>query len=200
MIVEGGQPTGGRPLHSMEGLLIEGLAIVSADGMIADAAGVQPEGLKPEADQRFFHERLRAADLLVHGRNSGEGDSGEAARRRRIVLTRHVGGVARDPENPLTALWNPAGSPFAAACALLGIREGRAIVIGGTTAFGLFLPSYGIFHLSQTGAIRLPGGLPVFPGVPELSPEDILTRHGLKPDATRVLDRSAALTLTTWRR
>ena len=52
---------------------IEGLAIVSADGMIADAAGVQPDALKLEADQRFFHERLRAADVLVHGRNSGEG-------------------------------------------------------------------------------------------------------------------------------
>ena len=34
---------------------IEGLAIVSSDGMIADARGVQPDALKLEADQRFFH-------------------------------------------------------------------------------------------------------------------------------------------------
>ena len=140
MIVEGGQPTGGRPLHSIEGLTIEGLAIVSADGMIADAAGVQPDALKLEADQRFFHEHLRAADVLVHGRNSGEG-ARRGARRRRIVLTRRVDGVARDPENALAVLWNPAGSPFEAACALLGIRGGRAAVIGGTEVFGLFLPA-----------------------------------------------------------
>ena len=32
---------------------IEGLAIVSADGMIADASGAQPDALKLEADQRL---------------------------------------------------------------------------------------------------------------------------------------------------
>ena len=41
---------------------IEGLAIVSADGMIADARGVQPDALKLEADQRFFHGMLDAGD------------------------------------------------------------------------------------------------------------------------------------------
>ena len=199
MSLEGGHPTGGRPLHSIDGLVIEGLAIVSADGMIADATGVQPAALKLEADQRFFHERLRGADVLVHGRNSGEGGSSEAARRRRIVLTRQISGVARDPENGPRVLWNPAGSTFEAACTLLGIRSGRAAVIGGTEVFGLFLPSYGIFHLSRTGT-TLPDGRPVFPGVPEVSPEAMLARHGLKPDTMRVLGRSADLTLTTWRR
>ncbi len=183
----------------MTGFIIEGLAIVSADGMIADAAGVQPDALKLEADQLFFHERVRAADVLVHGRNSGEGGADEVSRRR-VILTRRVSSVARDPENGHRVLWNPAGSPFEAACALFGIHSGRAVVIGGTEAFGLFLPSYGVFHLSRTGATRLPKGRPVFPGVPEVSPEDMLARQGLKPDATRVLDRSADLTLTTWRR
>ena len=199
MSVEGGQPGGGRPLHSVEGLVIEGLAIVSADGMIADAAGAQPDALKPDADQRFFRERLRAADVLVHGRNSGEGGTDEASRRR-IVLTRRISGMARDPENERKVLWNPAVSPFEAAFALFGIRAGRAVIIGGTAVFGLFLPSYDVFHLSRTGAIRLPGGRPVFPGVPEVNPGEMLARHGLKPVATRVLDRPADLTLTTWRR
>ena len=66
---------------------IEGLAIVSADGMIADASGVQPDALKLEADQRFFHAMLDEADALVHGRNSGEGGP-HMARRRRLILTR----------------------------------------------------------------------------------------------------------------
>jgi hypothetical protein len=33
---------------------IEGYAIVSADGMLANAAGIMPEELKFDADQRFF--------------------------------------------------------------------------------------------------------------------------------------------------
>src|SRR5688572_7905148 len=109
-----------KPAHSgrIEGLTIEGLAIVSADGMIADAAGVQPDALKLEADQRFFHSHLEAADVLVHGRNSGEGGA-QAARRLRIVLTRRIDGVARDAENGKAVLWNPAGAPFEAAWALL---------------------------------------------------------------------------------
>ena len=184
----------------MTDLIIEGLAIVSADGMIADAAGLQPDSLKPEADQRFFHERLRAADVLVHGRNSGEGTSGEAALRRRIILTRRVGGATRDPGNDRAVLWNPAGGSFESACALLSIRSGRAAVIGGTDVFGLFLPSYSIFHLSQVTTARLPGGRPVFPGVPAISPDETLASHDLKPDTTRVLDPSAGLSLTTWKR
>ena len=200
MIIEGGQPNGGRPFHSMTDLIIEGLAIVSADGMIADAAGLQPDSLKPEADQRFFHERLRAADVLVHGRYSSEGNSSEAALRRRIILTRHVNDVVRDPQNDRAVLWNPAGSSFEAACALLEIRSGRATVIGGTDVFGLFLPSYAVFYLSEVATARLPGGRPVFPGVPAVSPADALSSHGLKPDATRVLDPLAGLTLTTWER
>src|SRR5664279_4465516 len=70
---------------------IEGLAIVSADGMIADARGIQPEALKLEADQRFFHARLDEATALAHGRNSSEGGP-HMARRRRLILTRTVAG------------------------------------------------------------------------------------------------------------
>ena len=43
---------------------IEGLAIVSADGMIANARGIQPDALKLEADQRFFHAKLDKATAL----------------------------------------------------------------------------------------------------------------------------------------
>jgi dihydrofolate reductase len=203
MTAKGGQPeVGGRLFDSdrIEGLLVEGLAIISADGMIADAAGVQPDALKLDADQRFFRRTVRAADVLVHGRNSGEGGP-QAGERRRIVLTRRIAGAVRDPDHANTVLWNPAGAPLAQAWALLGAAGGRLAVIGGTDVFGLFLErGYDLFHLSRAGRVRLPGGRPVFPGVPEDSPEELLADHGLKPDATQVLDPSADLTLTTWRR
>ncbi len=179
---------------------IEGLAIVSADGMIADASGAQPDALKLEADQRFFFEALDQADALAHGRHSGEGGP-SAARRRRIILTRRIARVARNPDNGKAALWNPAGAALDEAWDALGLSGGLLTVIGGTDTFGLFLErGYDAFHLSRASKAKLPGGRPVFPGVPARSPEELLTAHGLKPGATRTLDASAGLTLVTWQR
>jgi hypothetical protein len=179
---------------------IEGLAIVSADGMIADGAGVQPDALKLEADQRFFHAHLDAATALVHGRHSSEGGP-NAAGRPRLVLTRMIGGVARDPQNDKAVRWNPAGAALEQAWEALGLSGGTLAVIGGTEPFGLFLEiGYDVFHLSRAGRARFPGGRPVFPGIPPASPEQLLAQHGLKPGPTRLLDAAAELTLVTWSR
>ena len=179
---------------------IEGLAIVSADGMIADAQGVQPDALKLEADQRFFHATLDAATALAHGRNSGEGGP-HMARRRRLILTRAVPGLARDPRAGNAVLWNPAGAGLEQAWAALGLSGGLLAVIGGTEPFGLFLDiGYDAFHLSRAGKARLPGGRPVFPGIPPLTPEKLLERHGLTPGAMQVLDERHDLSLVSWRR
>jgi hypothetical protein len=51
---------------------IEGYAIVSADGMLADFNRKMPDGLKIDADVRFFKQGLDRAALVVHGRNSHE--------------------------------------------------------------------------------------------------------------------------------
>jgi dihydrofolate reductase len=179
---------------------IEGLAIVSADGMIADAHGIQPPSLKLEADQRLFHAMLDEATALLHGRNSAEGGPG-MARRRRLVLTRTISALARDPLTEKTVHWNPAGASLEEAWAALGLSGGVLSVIGGTEPFGLFLDiGYDTFHLSRAAHARLPGGRPVFPGIPPQTPEELLARHGLKPDAEQVLDRAAGLTLQVWRR
>ena len=45
---------------------IEGYAIVSEDGMVANAAGIMPDSLKFEADQRFFERGLDGVEALVH--------------------------------------------------------------------------------------------------------------------------------------
>ena len=179
---------------------IEGLAVVSADGMIADASGVQPDALKLEADQRFFHASLDAATALVHGRHSGESGPG-MAKRRRLILTRTVPGLRRDPQNDKAVYWNPVGASLEQAWDALGLTGGSLAVIGGTEPFGLFLDiGYDVFHLSRASRARLPGGRPVFPGIPPHSPEDLLARHGLVPGAARVLDETAGLSLVTWQR
>jgi dihydrofolate reductase len=179
---------------------IEGLAIVSADGMIADAQGLQPDALKLAADQRFLFAMLDKATALAHGRLSYEGGPG-AAGRRRLILTRAVAGIARDPGNGKAVFWNPAGAALQEAWEALGLSAGLLAVIGGTDVYGLFLErGYDAFHLSRAEHARLPGGRPLFPGIPPGTPEELLSRRGLKPDPARILDRSAGLTLVTWRR
>lgn len=180
-------------------IAIEACAIVSADGMLAAADHVMPQSLKFDGDQRFFNETLDRCDLVVHGRNSYE-DQPNSARRRRLILTRKVKALAPSPDFPKGTLWNPAGASFADACVAIGFRQGTVAVIGGTDVFGMFLDSYDTFWLTQAPHVRLPGGVPVFPGVPEKRAGDILAEHGLLAGETRVLDAAHDVTLTAWRR
>jgi dihydrofolate reductase len=179
---------------------IEGYAIVSADGMIADASGVQPDVLRIEADQKFFLGGLAQADAVAHGRNSYEGGQ-DATLRRRLILTRGVAGVAPDPQNPKALLWNPAGAPLLQAWRTLGLSGGVLAVIGGTDVFGHFLElGYDVFYLTCVPNVRLPGGRPLFPGVPARTPQDLLASRGLKDSPARILDAASGATLVTWRR
>jgi len=178
---------------------IEGFVIVSADGMLADAAHVMPDALKYEGDKRFFSAALDRADLIVHGRHSHEGQP-NSPKRTRIVLTHTVDALAPDPAHPSATLWNPHGARFEQACDAAGVRSGTIAIIGGPGVFGMFLDRYDTFWLSLAPHVRLPGGLGCFPGVPERSPQQILTAHGLKAGASQVLEPAADVTVTPWRR
>src|SRR4030081_1827508 len=183
----------------MPGLHIEGYVIVSADGMLANADHVMPIELKFDGDKQFFTAALDRADLIVHGRHSFE-DQPNSPQRKRIVLTRRVGAVAPDPSNSKATLWNPAGAPFEAACEAAGIRSGTVAIIGGPGVFGMFLDRYDTFWLSQAPHVRLPGGHPCLPSVPERSPQAILKAHGLKAGEPQILDVVHDVSVTPWRR
>jgi len=51
---------------------IEGYAIVSEDGMLANDSGIMPDSLKFEADRLFFERALDGVDVVVHGSHSHE--------------------------------------------------------------------------------------------------------------------------------
>ncbi len=183
----------------MPTLRIEGYVIVSADGMLADATGVMPETLKFEGDKQFFTAALDRADLIVHGRHSHEGQP-NSPRRRRIILTRTVTGIADDPSNPRATLWNPAGASFDAACDRAGIRSGTVAIIGGPGVFDMFMDRYDTFWLSQAPKVRLPGGEPAFSAMPRQTPQQVLALHGLEPGASQILDEANGVTVTPWQR
>jgi dihydrofolate reductase len=178
---------------------IDGYVIVSADGMLANAHGVMPDELKFEGDKQFFSAALDRADLIVHGRNSYEGQP-NSPQRNRIILTRSVRAVARDPSNPKASLWNPAGATFEAACDHAGVRSGTIAIIGGPDVFGMFMDRYHTFWLSQAPRVRLPDGEPCFPGVPRQSPQQILAAHGLRAGDAQILDSTNGVSVTPWRR
>lgn len=177
---------------------IEGYAIVSQDGMLADAAGIMPAALKIEADQRFFHGSLDKVDAVVHGRHSHEGGP-NAPKRPRLIVTRRVSALGRHPDNSKAVLWNPAGASFEDAWKMLGVQDGLLAVIGGTEIFGMFLDiGYDAFHLTRADHVRLPGGRPVFPEVPASTPEEILRSRGYEPGPARLLDAEKNVRLVTW--
>ncbi|HEX4199661.1 MAG TPA: hypothetical protein VHZ26_19650 [Caulobacteraceae bacterium] len=178
---------------------IEGYAIVSEDGMLANSVGVMPQALKFEADKRFFERGLDGVDVVVHGRHSHERQP-HSPRRKRLVLTRTVPALAPDPTNPKALLWNPAGASFEQALAALELGDPVVGIVGGTEVFGMFLDLYDVFHLSRAPDVRLPGGRPVFPEVPVLTPEAVLAAHGLRAGERQVLDQAAGVTLVSWRR
>ncbi len=181
------------------GFRYEGYAIVSADGMIADADGRMPPALQNPADARFLSEALDRAAVLVHGRHSHEGHR-NSPRRRRVVLSRRAAAIAADPQAPHSVLWNPAGASFAAACEALGIAGGTAAILGGPEVYAHFLElGYERFLLSRVAELTLSGGLPIF-GRGRLPVDEALAAAGLRPAEPRWLDREAGVSLTVWRK
>jgi dihydrofolate reductase len=171
---------------------IEAYVIASADGMIADASGIQPALLHFEADRRQFENGLDRVQAVVNGRHSQEGQPNSMSRRR-LVVTRQVASLAPDPDNPKARLWNPAGASLEAACAALGLNSGAIAVIGGPQVYTLFLKlGYDCFHLSRAVRVCLPGGLPLFGGDPDAA----LAAAGLKARPPQWLEDG--LTLTDW--
>ena len=184
----------------MTRLRIEGYVIVSADGKLADSHNLMPPVLKFPGDAAFFSQALDSADLIVHGRSSYE-DQPNSPKRRRIVVTGKVAGLAPDKEKPLSTLWNPAGASFEAACDAAGVTTGTVAVIGGPFVFEMFLDRYDTFFLSLAPHVSLPDGAPCFPGVgPGRSPQQVLTAHGYTPANQLMLDPADDVSVTAWKR
>src|ERR1700710_91068 len=131
----------------MPRLRIKGYVIVSADGMLANAARLMPDELTFEGDKRFFSAALDRADLIVHGRNSHEKQP-NSAQRRRLVVTRRTAALAPDPSKGKALFWNPSGASFETACDAAGVRSGIVAIIGGPDVFAMFMDPYDTFSLS----------------------------------------------------
>ena len=179
---------------------VEGYVIVSSDGMLANAKGEMPPAIHNDADQAFFQSGLDRAAVIVHGRHSHEGGP-RANQRKRLILSRQIATTAPDPSHPHALLWNPVGATLEQAIAAVDAPPGTVAVIGGPEVFSMFLPLYDAFYLSRAPHAEIPGGRAVFTEVgPNATPEDVLTRHGLRPGQRRELDPEAGVAVVTWER
>ena len=169
----------------------EGHAIVSADGMIADAAGEMPAGLRNDADWAKFQAALDRAAIVVLGRKGHERHPNPG--RRRLVLTRKADGLVAGGENAW--FWNPKKLAVDDALAALGISDGVVAVTGGTGTYEVFLPLMTAFVLTEVNGLVLPGGTPTFP---EGHPRLVLAAEGLRPSVAEPL--GDGVTLTRWSR
>lgn len=176
-------------------VIVEGHAIVSSDGMIADARGEMPPELRNEADWRDFQAALDRAAWTVLGRLGHERHPNRG--RRRLVLTRSVSALASCPRDPLAMLWNPAGVGVVETLQHLNVATGVLAVTGGTGAFDLFLPHYDRFVLAEATRYTLPSGRPCFN---RAGPREALAAAGLAPEATAMLDAAAGVMQTVWLR
>jgi hypothetical protein len=177
---------------------IHGYAIITDDDRIADADGATPAGLRNGADWLYFQSELDRASLVVLGRLGHEANP-NAKNRRRLV----VSGGAQGLETRADALWwNPAATPWDAVVASLLPAGGRVAVPGGQGVFDLFLGiGYDAFHLTRARGVAAPGGRALFSACDKgLSAEAVLTKAGLLPRETRVLDATANVGLTLWRK
>ena len=80
------------------------------------------------------------------------------------------------------------------------VFAGTVAIIGGPVVFDMFMDRYDTFWLSQAQRVRLVGGEPVFSGVPGQTPQEILSRHGLKAGQSLILDAANGVSVTPWQR
>jgi hypothetical protein len=168
--------------------------MISEDKIVADATGAMASKLVSEADQRFLSDRLDRASVIVHGRNSHE-------------ISRNPGAATTNCE-PQDSVNCQGSRPAAGCCGILPVfpwrRRPRSLasgmerlrILGGTEIFGLFLPRYDVFHLLRVAGLRLSGGRPVFPQVPQFSVEAVLASSKLSPTAQLPLDEARGVTLS----
>ncbi len=192
-------PASIRARHRVpEGYTVHGHAIVSADDFIAGPDGLTPPELRNEADWRRFQDALDAATVSVLGRLGHEANPNHA-RRNRLVLTRQVETFEKGVE---CWLWNPAGMALADALARAAPGGGIIAVPGGRPVFDFFLAvGFDVFDLARAEAVELGEGTKLFSGLGlDRTANDALAEAGLLAGPAEVLDHTAPVTLTVWRK
>ena len=184
------QPMPYRPIgpsaNSMPAYVIEGYAIISAEGSITGSDGIMPPCLKIDADWVYFQRQLDKSALTILGRLSHEATL--SSKRVRLVLSERVDGLVQKDEK--TWIINVSHTPILEALKLLVPEGGRIAVVGGSRVFDLFLASrFDRFHLTIARKCQILAGRPIFRGTRSANHAiEQLNNHGLVITCSNILD------------
>ena len=175
-----------------------GHAIVSDNDMIADADGKMPERLINASDFTRFQRELDRAGALIVGRKGHQAHPDRRGRNR-IVVSSSARGIERRADG---WWWNPAQATLDDALVRAFPRGGIVAVPGGRRVFDLMLErGYDEFHLARVRGVHVEGGVPVFSDCTNgRSAEEVLAARGLVPAPSEVLDATARVVVTIWRK
>jgi hypothetical protein len=177
---------------------IHGYAIVSDDDRIADAKGRMPDILRNDADWRYFQAELDRSAVTVLGRLGHEANPNPRGRLRMVVSSSSPG-LARRTD---AWWWNPELLSWNEAVRAVLPEGGRVAVPGGRRVFDLFLDiGYDAFHLARAEGTRIPGGVALFSACDHGKGAEVaLAETGLEAGPCLILDPTAPVSLTVWRR
>jgi dihydrofolate reductase len=169
----------------MREYFIEGHALTSSDGFIADERGEMFPFLHHPLDWEAFQKRLNEAAIVVLGRKGHEKHPQKG--RKRLILTSQV----HEPrQEGLNLFWNPVFKSFDS----LHLK-GLIAVTGGQSVFDLFLKiGYDKFILNRLPHLNLHKGLPLFSNPVNLN------NFRLSLHSERVLDQEKLLISQEWRK
>ncbi|MGH1481766.1 MAG: hypothetical protein ACRBM6_24055 [Geminicoccales bacterium] len=182
-----------KPVHRFQGY-----AVVSADGLIADADGRMPDQLKFDADWDYFQAALDRADVTLIGRATHE-VAPNVKKRRRLVFSSRVQGMWQEDE---TTFWvDPTKTdPNGVITEIVGPSADVAVV-GGQGVFDWVLskPGFFSFHISLAHHVRIGSGRHIFRDAAGLEAAiSLLQGHGLPLSRQVWFDQEAGLELLVY--
>lgn len=182
-----------KPAHRFQGY-----AVVSADGLMADADGRMPDQLKFDADWDYFQSALDRADVTLIGRATHEA-APNVKKRRRLVFSSRVQGILRDDE---TTFWaDPMKTDANAVLTEMAGPGADVAVVGGQGVFDWVLskPGFSSFHISLAHHVRLGSGRHIFRDAADLEAAILLLQErGLTLSRQVWFDQDAGLELLVY--
>jgi dihydrofolate reductase len=163
-------------------MIIEGHAIISQNGMIADANGEMPKFLQQEADWARFQAALDKADISVLGRKGHERHP-NFKNRNRLVLTTADKSLVNEQN---VTYWNEKITNFKVIVENLNLNNRIIAVTGGMSVFDVFLEiGYSRFILSIVEGKIIENGVPCFS---KGHPFEVLSQQGFYIKERQIID------------
>ena len=179
-------------MDSINYLYTIGYAIISRDCFIADATGNMPNGIKNDADWRYFQSELDNSDLLLIGRKSFI--NFQNIKRNRLIPTSKIKDIEIE-KNDL-CFFNPKNILIKDAVKVFLPETKKIAVVGGSKVYELVFNSiqFNEFHLTVAHSFYINEGILFNNNIKSLDDIfDLMNKNNLTVRKEKELDKNATL-------